>query len=198
CETFDEIHAPVRADLDDASCNLPVVDRAREVVGDGGARQIHGELGVDREPHADGPLGGGHAVVTVETDVLEPQAIRRPSFTTGFLSEPMPSTRTSTRSPGRSRDAPAGVPVLITSPGISVMTSETRATRSSTGKIKSLVEPTCRTTPLTRPSTLSALGSTSVAMQGPSGQNVSKPLARVVERPSRARTSRAVTSFRAV
>src|SRR2546422_950597 len=157
-QPLDEVHAALRADLDDAARHLAVVHRAREVVRDGGAGEVQRELRVHREPDAHRLLGGGHAVMAVEADVLEAQAIGGHSFTTGFLREPTPSTRTSTRSPGSSRSAPAGVPVAITSPGTSVMISDTRATR---------------------PSTLSALGSRSVAMHGPSGQNVSKPLARV-------------------
>src|SRR5206468_158452 len=196
-EPLDEVHATLRADLDDPPRHLAVVDGAREVVRDGGAREIHRELGIHREPHADGLLGGGHAVMAVEAHVLEAQAIGRHSFTTGFLREPTPSTRISTRSPGTSRAAPGGVPVEMTSPGMSVITSETRAIRSSTGKIMSLVEPDCRSTPLTSPSTLTAFGSRSVAMHGPMGQNVSKPLARSV-RCSRLRTSWAVMSLSAV
>src|SRR5205823_4378818 len=153
-ETLDEVHATLRPDLDDPARNLAVIDGTREVVGHGRAREVHRELDVDREPHADGLLGGGDAVMTVEAHVVQAQPIGSHSFTTGFLREPTPSTRISTRSPGRS-----------------VMTSDTRATRSSTGKIRSLVEP--------------------------SGQNVSNPLARAAS-PSRARTSRAVTSLSAV
>ena len=46
---------------------------------------------------------------------------------TGFLRLPMPSMRTSTRSPGSERARRRqGVPVAMTSPGRSVMTAETR------------------------------------------------------------------------
>jgi len=91
----------------------------------------------------------------------------------------MPSMRTSTRSPGRSGPTPAGVPVAITSPASRVMTADTRATTSSTGKTKPLVLPTWRSSPLTHVSTSAALGSRSVEMHGPMGQKVSKALARV-------------------
>jgi hypothetical protein len=48
-------------------------------------------------------------------------AILRDQSATGFRSTPMPSTSTSTTSPGWSGPTPAGVPVMITSPGSSVM-----------------------------------------------------------------------------
>src|SRR5439155_299519 len=118
-ETLDEVHATLRPDLDDPARNLAVIDGTREVVGHGRAREVHRELDVDREPHANGLLGGGDAVMTVKAHVLQAQPIGSHSFTTGFLREPTPSTRISTRSPGRSRAAPAGVPVAMTSPGMS-------------------------------------------------------------------------------
>ena len=77
------------------------------------------------------------------------------------------------------------------------MTAETRATRSSTGKMRSLVLAACRRSPLTQVSMSTPLGSMSVAMHGPTGQKLSKALARVGW-PSRAWRSRAVTSLRQV
>ena len=71
------------------------------------------------EPDADGLFGLGHAVVAVEADILEVQAVARHSFTTGFFSAPMPSIRISTRSPALSVP-PGGVPVAMRSPGSSV------------------------------------------------------------------------------
>src|SRR2546425_11592734 len=87
----------------------------------------------------DAELGLRQAVLAVEPHILEEELVRHQSLTTGFLRIPMDSIRTSTRSPGRSGPTPAGVPVVITSPGSSVITWETRATRSSIGKTISLV-----------------------------------------------------------
>ncbi len=72
---------------------------------------------------------------------------------------------------------PDGVPVAITSPGRSVITCEIKDTSRYTGKIKSAVDVSCRSCPLSRVSMLAAAGSSSVSMQGPIGQNVSNPLA---------------------
>ena len=91
----------------------------------------------------------------------------------------MPSTVTETVSPSCIGPTPAGVPVSITSPGSSVIASLTYATISATSCIMSrgaavlleLVVDACR-------SDARSGGSSSVSIHGPSGQNVSKPLAR--------------------
>ena len=87
---------------------------------------------------------------------------------TSLANSPTPSTFTTTRSPGATGPIPEGVPVEITSPGNNVMTDETNATSSSTPKISSRVLEACRRTPLTQPSTSSALASRPTAIQGPS------------------------------
>ena len=92
---------------------------------------------------------------------------------------------------------PAGVPVETTSPGSSVMTREMKATSAAEAKRKSRVVPSCRGAPLTRDCTRRASGSRPRTTAGPTGQKVSKPLARV-HCPSFFWRSRAVTSFRAV
>src|SRR5581483_4954623 len=124
--------------------------------------------------------------------------------TTGFDSTPIPSISTSTVSPGfivsfgsRAYPTPAGVPVRIRSPGSSVNTFETNDTRWGTLKMRSRVFPSWITSPFSRcttrrppPSPSSATG-THVS---PSGQNVSKPFARV-HWLSECWMSRAETSF---
>ena len=59
--------------------------------------------------------------------------------TQGFDNVPTPSTLTIMRSPGVSGPTPDGVPVVIRSPGFSVMKRETCSTRNGTGKISSRV-----------------------------------------------------------
>src|SRR5439155_214799 len=102
-ETLDEVHATLRPDLDDPARNLAVIDGTREVVGHGRAREVHRELDVDREPHANGLLGGGDAVMTVKAHVLQTQSIGGHSFPTGFLREPnaLDTNLHITRSPAR-------------------------------------------------------------------------------------------------
>ena len=55
--------------------------------------------------------------------------------TQGLLSVPTPSTFTMLRSPGTSGPTPEGVPVVMMSPGCSVMKRVTCSTRYGTGKI---------------------------------------------------------------
>src|SRR5207302_552153 len=148
-EALDQVDALARSDLDDATGDLAVVDRRAQVVGQRRGPEVEGELGVDREPGAHRLLGLRQAVLAVEPHILEQELVRHQSLTTGFLRIPMDSIRTSTRSPGRSGPTPAGVPVAITSPGSSVITCETRATRSSIRKTISLVLEDWRTSPLT-------------------------------------------------
>ncbi len=82
---------------------------------------------------------------------------------------------------------PAGVPVLITSPGRSTMNWLTYRTTSPTGKICSAVVPSCLSSPLTHSRSDSRCGSgtsSAVTSQGPSGLNVSQffPLSQVPPR----------------
>jgi hypothetical protein len=89
---------------------------------------------------------------------------------------------------------PAGVPVSRTSPGSSVITWLTYATRPGTFQSSSEVRACCRTAPFTVVVSSRSAGFVPVSIQGPSGQNVSNPLARV-HCPSLACRSRAVTSL---
>ena len=91
----------------------------------------------------------------------------------------MPCTRTTNSSPACSGPMPAGVPVDTMSPGSSVMMREMYAINVATGKISSRVLDCCRTSPFSRPDTARSSADRPVAMQGPSGAKVSKPLARV-------------------
>ena len=59
--------------------------------------------------------------------------------TQGFDKVPTPATFTIMRSPGVNGPTPDGVPVVITSPGLSVMKRVTCSTRYGTGKINSRV-----------------------------------------------------------
>ena len=77
------------------------------------------------------------------------------------------------------------------------MPAEMNARRFGTGNTWSLVRPFCFTTPLTRHCTRRSDQSNPTVTHGPTGQNVSKPLARV-HCPSARWMSRAVTSFRQV
>ncbi len=98
---------------------------------------------------------------------------------TGFESTPIPSTATSTRSPGCIGATPAGVPVGIKSPGSRVIAALIYRSRAGMEKIRSRVFPCCRRLSFSRVSTLSpAPGSISSVTMGPTGQKVSKPLAR--------------------
>ena len=65
--------------------------------------------------------------------------IHQPAMHRDSTSVPTPSTLTIMRSPGVSGPTPDGVPVVITSPGFSVMKRETCSTRYGTGKISSRV-----------------------------------------------------------
>ena len=116
------------------------------------------------------------------------------SLRTGLERTPTPGISTSTTSPGASGPTPAGVPVAIRSPGSRVMTPLMYDNKSGIEKIISLVRPRCRSTPLTRPITSSVLQSRPFTTRGPTGQKVSKPLARA-HCPSVFWRSRAVTSL---
>src|SRR6185503_9243200 len=110
--------------------------------------------------------------------ILQPlDRIHQPA-TQGFESVPTPSTLTIMRSPGVSGPTPDGVPVVIRSPGFSVMKRVTCSMRYGTGKINSRVLECWRRSLLTQPSTPSCDGSRPTATHGPIGLNVSKPLAR--------------------
>src|SRR6185503_5782021 len=98
-------------------------------------------------------------------------------LTTVFVRAPSPAIDTSTSSPGCILPMPSMVPVWITSPGSSVITLVMWATRVG----------------MPAPS-LKCCAPRSVSIHGPSGQNESKPLARV-NCPSFFCTSRAVTSL---
>ena len=80
---------------------------------------------------------------------------------------------------GYQSHTPGGVPVVMRSPGSSVITLEMKATSCATEKIMSSVVESCLETPLWRVRMRSARGSKSVARKGPTGQKVSNPLARV-------------------
>src|SRR5262249_34375524 len=67
------------------------------------------------------------------------------SSSTGFRKTPMPSIAISTTSPGAIGPTPGGVPVVIRSPGSSVITRDAIATICSTEKIKSAVDESCFT-----------------------------------------------------
>src|SRR5690606_12486824 len=106
-----------------------------------------------------------------------PEVGRRPQAAwTGFVSVPMPSMVTETCCPASMGPTPSGVPVRITSPGSSVITDDTKATRSATLCTISEVRASCFTTPSTSVVNVRSAGSTSVEIHGPSGKNESKPL----------------------
>ena len=92
---------------------------------------------------------------------------------------PIPSICTSTLSPGTIGPMPAGVPVVMISPGFKVMMFETNRTKKGTEKIRSRVFPDCFSFPFKKVLILSLAGSMSVAIQGPMEANVSKDFARV-------------------
>ena len=74
---------------------------------------------------------------------------------------------------------PGGVPVVMTSPGTSVMYFDRSATRSATPKIMVRVLPVCLRTPLTSSHMSRFCGSLSssvVTSHGPIGPKVSQPL----------------------
>src|SRR5581483_6155422 len=98
---------------------------------------------------------------------------------TGLASTPIPSTSTSTRSPGDKGPTPSGVPVRITSPGRRVMKLVTNSISVATPKTMSAVVARWRVSPFTRVSTNASFGSSSVSIHGPRGHEPSNPLARV-------------------
>ncbi len=89
----------------------------------------------------------------------------------------MPEISTSTTSPDTIGPTPAGVPVRMTSPGKSVKTLDAYAMTDATECTMSSNRPCWRTSPFTRVSTVPLYTVYSVSMNGPSGQNVSKPFA---------------------
>ena len=109
----------------------------------------------------------------------------------------MPSTVTDTESPGCIGPTPSGVPVRTTSPGSRVVNAVMCSISRGMSKTRSAVRASCFTSPLSRVVIARFAASSRprwVEIQGPSGQNVSKPLARFHCR-SLACRSRAVTSF---
>ena len=102
---------------------------------------------------------------------------------------PRPSTSSRTTSPaarncGGSIDwpTPSGVPVRMRSPGSSVHVSAMKSTSACGPKTRSAVLESWRSSPLTCELMRSASGSatsSAVVIQGPQGQEASKPLARV-------------------
>ncbi len=101
-----------------------------------------------------------------------------------FVRVPRPAIETSTSSPTSMGPTPSGVPVRMTSPGSSVITLETCAIRVGMSKIRSFVLTVLLEVAVevglhaARPSAKSA-GRGRSRSTGPSGQNESKPLARV-------------------
>ena len=106
----------------------------------------------------------------------------------------MPSTSTVIVLPTSTGDTPSGVPVMTTSPGSSRVKRVMYSISVGMPKMKLEVRASCRTSPSTRQRTRTSAGSRSVSIQGPIGQNVSKPLPRV-HWPSDFWRSRAVTSL---
>ncbi len=90
----------------------------------------------------------------------------------------MPSISTDTRWPGCTGPTPAGVPVRMTSPGSKVKYVDAKDTNRGTSWTRSAVEPSWTTSPSRRVTRRSADGSRSVTIHGPSGLEVSNPLAR--------------------
>jgi hypothetical protein len=116
-------------------------------------------------------------------------------MTTLLVRVPMLSIVTVTSSPAVSGPAlSAVVPASSTSPGSSVITWLTYEISPGTSQGSCEVRTLELTTPLTEVLTSRSAGDVPVSIHGPSGQNVSNPLARV-HCPSRACRSRAVTSL---
>src|SRR5260370_3305805 len=115
-------------------------------------------------------------------------------ITTRLVSVPMLSMVTETSSPSVSGPTPAGVPVSRTSPGSSVITWLTYAISPGTSHSISDVRACCLTSPFTTVVSPRSSGFVPVSIHGPSGQNVSNPLA-LVHCPSLACRSRSVTSL---
>jgi hypothetical protein len=91
---------------------------------------------------------------------------------------------------------PDGVPVRMRSPGSSVQVSDRNATIARIPKMRSLVDASWRSSPLTQVRSWSISGSatsSAVVIHGPHGQKPSAPFARV-HCGSRFCRSRAVTS----
>src|SRR5581483_3579639 len=122
-------------------------------------------------------------------------------------STPMPSMSPSTLSPGfrntggtRAKPTPEGVPVLMISPGSSVMPADRLSMIVGMSKIMSRVLPSCITSPLTRQMSRTCCGSGSALLctiHGPSGQKVSRDLP-LYHWPCRRCSSRAVMSRQTV
>src|SRR3990172_6573765 len=85
---------------------------------------------------------------------------------------------TSSTSPSLRRPVSPGVPVNTRSPGSSVITREAKAISAATPWISVPVFAACTSRPLRRVRSSRAAGSRPVAMYGPTGENVSLPLAR--------------------
>ena len=122
---------------------------------------------------------------------------------TGLLIEPTPSISIVISSPGfsqtggsRNAPTPAGVPVMMRSPGSSVIASETNETISATPKTMFAVLESCITSPFRIARIGSAWGSgTELAgTRSPTGRNVSSDLPRT-HWPSANWRSRPETSF---
>src|ERR1700712_864487 len=102
-----------------------------------------------------------------------------PFRTTGLVNVPMPSMVMLTVSPCSIGPTPSGVPVRIRSPGSSVITADTHSMIAPMSWINSDVRLSWRTSPLTSVRSSRSDGSRSVTIHGPTGQNVSWPLARI-------------------
>src|SRR5262249_39324175 len=122
--------------------------------------------------HVERPPAGPAASRRRRTQAFRGQA-------TTLRKTPMPSIDTSTTSPAASGPTPAGVPVRITSPGFSVITEEMKAMIRAQSNTIIDVRPLCFTTPFTRVVSARSFGLIDVSIHGPSGQKVSKLLARV-------------------
>ena len=91
----------------------------------------------------------------------------------------MPSMVMLTVSPSSIGPTPSGVPVRIRSPGSSVITAETHSMIAPMSWIISDVVDCLASSPLTSVRRSRSVGSRSVTIHGPTGQNVSCPFARV-------------------
>src|SRR5688572_9507593 len=145
-------------------------------------RAAHAPPRRQRRPRPREPVEhrGGTAAVAAEADYDHAVGqVPHVRAITGLRSTPMSAISTSTMSPTARLPTPAGVPVVITSPGSSVMCADTNSLRVGTSKIRSAVDESWRTAPLTRVVIRRLDGSSPATIRGPSGQNPSKPLARV-------------------
>src|SRR5207247_8068485 len=125
-------------------CEEPVEERGARVpdVERSGRRR--------REPNADLRRDGRHVAATI-----------------GFDRTPIPAMSTSTESPGSIGPTPAGVPVMITSPGSRVITRETNDTKAGGSKMRFFVFDRCFGSPLSRTSRSKPMASMSVSIHGP-------------------------------